>query len=140
MRVLIDTNIILDVLLEREPFLQDAKTLLENVRIGRVVGYVTATTITNIFYIVRRQTKSIEKAKETVYLTLTLMQICRVDRNILEQAFALHINDFEDAVQLACAIAENLEGIVTRNTEDFVAANLPILTAGEVVEVLAQNP
>lgn len=63
MRVLIDTNIVLDFLLEREPFLNDANALLEALRLHKIEGYVTATTLTNIFYIVRKQTKSIERAR-----------------------------------------------------------------------------
>ena len=114
MRVLIDTNIILEVLLEREPFVGEARTLLENIRIGRITGYVTATSLTNIFYIVRRQTQSIERAREAVSMTLTLLEICLVDRQILEQAFASKLSDFEDAVQEACAMRENLDAIVTR--------------------------
>jgi predicted nucleic acid-binding protein len=139
MRVLLDTNIILDVLLEREPFVNDAAALFAAIELQRIEGFVTATTLTDIFYIVRKN-RGVDIAKQAISRILTSMQICRVDRDILEQAFAMNINDFEDAVQLACAIAENLQGIVTRNTEDFAAANLPILTAGEVVELLAQNP
>ncbi|MBE9226501.1 hypothetical protein IQ264_13820 [Phormidium sp. LEGE 05292] len=87
-----------------------------------------------------RKNRGIDIAKQAISRILTSMQICRVDRDILEQAFTLNINDFQDAVQLACAMTENLQGIVTRNTEDFVVANLPILTAGQGLEILAQNP
>lgn len=136
MRVLLDTNIVLDALLEREPFLGDARALMEAIDSGRVVGYVTATTITNIFYIVRRHTRSIERANLGVSETLAAMQICLVDRDILEAAFAFNMRDFEDAVQLSCAIAENLEAIITRNPQDFAGAALPILSARELLESL----
>jgi predicted nucleic acid-binding protein len=136
MRVLVDTNIMLDALLEREPFFGDARALMEAIDSGQIVGYVTATTITNIFYIVRRQTRSIERATLAVSETLAAMQICLVDRDILEAAFAFNMRDFEDAVQLACAIAENLEAIITRNPQDFEGAALPILSARELLESL----
>ena len=136
MRVLVDTNIMLDALLEREPFFGDARALMEAIDSGQVVGYVTATTITNIFYIVGRQTRSIERANLAVSETLTAMQICLVDRDILEAAFAFNMRDFEDAVQLACAIAENLEAIITRNPQDFEGAGLPILSARQLFESL----
>lgn len=58
MRVLLDTNIVLDYLLEREPFLQDTEALFDAIDSGQVVGYVTATTLTDIFYIARRQTRN----------------------------------------------------------------------------------
>jgi predicted nucleic acid-binding protein len=60
MRVLVDTNIVLDALLEREPFVSEARALLEATRSQQIQGYVTATTLTNIFYIVRRQTRNLE--------------------------------------------------------------------------------
>ncbi|HAJ64163.1 MAG TPA: DNA-binding protein [Cyanobacteria bacterium UBA8543] len=137
MRVLVDTNIMLDALLEREPFVRDARPLLEAIDSGQIQGYVAATTITNIFYIVRRQTRSIERARESVSQTLAAMQICSVNSDILEVAFASNLRDFEDAVQLACAIAENLDAIITRNPQDFAGAALPILSASELIESLS---
>lgn len=136
MRVLVDTNIVLDALLERESFVEDARALLEAIRAGQIQGYVRATTLTNIFYIIRRQTRSLERARQAVSMTLILMQICPVDRGILEAAFAFNVRDFEDAVQLGCAIAENLEAIITRNPQDFAGAALPILSARELLESL----
>jgi predicted nucleic acid-binding protein len=62
-RVLIDTNVVLDYLLEREPFLQDAEALFQAIASEQGVGYVTATTLTDIFYIARRQTQSVERAR-----------------------------------------------------------------------------
>lgn len=137
MRVLVDTNIVLDGLLEREPFVRDAKALIEAIEVEQIEGYVTATTLTNIFYIVRRQTRSIELARQAVSETLTLMEVCLVDRAILEAAFASNLRDFEDAVQLACAMASRLEAIITRNAQDFAGATLPILSASELLESLS---
>ncbi len=134
MRVLIDTNIVLDALLERQAFVQDAKSLLTAIQSHQIEGYVTATTLTNIFYIVRKQTKSIERAREAVAMTLALMKICDVNRNILETAFASNLRDFEDAVQLACAYAKNVDAIVTRNADDFADASLPILSVQQLFE------
>jgi putative PIN family toxin of toxin-antitoxin system len=137
MRVLVDTNIILDDFLEREPFVEDATALMEAIESERIVGYVTATTLTNIFYIARRQTRSIELARQAVSETLTLMEVCLVDRAILEAAFASNLRDFEDAVQLACAMASRLDAIITRNAQDFAAATLPILSTSELLESLS---
>ncbi|NEN89932.1 MAG: putative toxin-antitoxin system toxin component, PIN family [Okeania sp. SIO3H1] len=139
MRVLVDTNIILDAFLEREAFVQDAKTLLTAIQSQQIEGYVTATTLTDIFYIVRKQTKSLEKARETVAMTLELMEICDVNRNILETAFATNLRDFEDAVQLACAYAENVDAIITPNPDDFAGASLPILSVQQLFEQSTQQ-
>jgi len=137
MRVLLDTNIMLDFLLVREPFVNDADALFAAIESQRIEGFVTATTLTDIFYIVRRETRSIDRAREAVSRSMALMQICPVNRRILEAAFASNLSDFEDAVQLACAIAQSLDAIVTRDPQGFAGASLPILSAREL---LAQLP
>jgi predicted nucleic acid-binding protein len=136
MRILVDTNIILDQFLEREPFVEDADALIVAIESERIIGYVTATTLTNIFYIARRQTRSIQLARQAVSETLRLMEICPVDSVILQQAFASNLTDFEDAVQLACAMAESLDAIITRNAGDFAGAILPILSVRELLDRL----
>ena len=136
MRVLIDTNVVLDYLLEREPFLQDAETLFQAIGSEQVVGYVTATTLTDIFYIARRQTQSVERARQVVSLTLAVMEICPVDRAVLEVALTSGLRDFEDTVQVACAIAQSLDAIVTRDTQDFSNATVPVLSASQLLEQL----
>ncbi|MEQ8994966.1 MAG: PIN domain-containing protein [Coleofasciculus sp. B1-GNL1-01] len=136
MRVLIDTNVILDYLLEREPFLQDAQALFQAIGSEQVIGYVTATTLTDIFYIARRQTQSVEQANQVVSMTLAVMEICPVDRAVLEVALTSGIRDFEDAVQVACAIAQTLDAIVTRDTQDFYNATVPVLSVSQLLEQL----
>jgi predicted nucleic acid-binding protein len=69
-RVLIDANIVLDFLLQREPFFQDAELLFQAVDVGEVFGYVTATTLTDIFYVSCRHTRSIKQARQAVSETL----------------------------------------------------------------------
>lgn len=131
MRVLVDTNVLLDLLLEREAFVKEATTLMEMIELGQVVGYISATTITNVFYIVRKS-QGEHAAKQSVSRILTGLQICPVDRSILEQAVSLNFKDFEDAVQFACAIFQGLEAIVTRDAQGFTGASLPILSVHEL--------
>lgn len=94
MRVLIDTNIVLDFLLRREPLFQDAELLFQTIDRGAVVGYVTATTLTDIFYIARKHTRSSELARQAVSEILTAMMICSVDRVVLELVFNSSLPDF----------------------------------------------
>ena len=133
MRVLVDTNIVLDDLLEREPFVTDAEALFEAIESQQIEGYVTATTLTDIFYIVRKE-RGVATAKQAVSIILAGMQVCTVDRSILEIAISSNLLDFEDAVQLACAIVENLDAIITRDAQGFTGATLSILSAGEVLQ------
>ncbi|MGF1933001.1 MAG: PIN domain-containing protein [Nostoc sp. ChiQUE02] len=128
MRVLFDTNILLDALLAREPFVADAAFLLETIESGRVEGFMSATTVTDVHYLVGRQTKSAEVAIAAVTQLLALMEICAVDRGVLEQAIALGLTDFEDAVQVACAMKLGLEAIVTRDLDGFTGSPIPVLS------------
>lgn len=138
MRVLVDINIFLDDLLDREQFGTEAKALFEAIQSQQIEGYVSATTVTDIFYIVRKQ-KGLQIAKQAVSDILDGMKVCTVDRSILETAIASNLPDFEDAVQLACAVFENLDAIITRDTQGFAGATLPILSAGELLQLLAEN-
>lgn len=128
MRVLFDTNVLLDALLAREPFVTDAAFLLEAVEAGRVEGFLSATTVTDVHYLVRRQTGNAETAIAAVVQLLALLEICTVDRSVLEQAIALGFDDFEDGVQVACAIAMRLEAIVTRDVNGFTGSPIPALS------------
>ncbi len=139
MRVLIDTNILLDFLLQREPFRQDAEELFQAIDSGQIIGYVTATTLTDIFYIARRHTRSIEQARQAVLETLIVMVVCPVNRAILESALASSIADFEDAVQIACAVSQGLEAILTRDTQDFANSTIPVLSVRQLLEQLEQT-
>lgn len=139
MRVLIDTNIVLDFLLQREPFSQDAELLFQAIDVGEVLGYVTATTLTDIFYISRRHTSSIEQARQAVSETLTAMVICPVDRAVLELAFDSGLDDFEDAIQIFSAVAQGLEAIVTRDAQGFLSSPIPVLPIQELLQQVRQQ-
>lgn len=135
MRLLIDTNILLDFLLQREPFFQNADLLFQAIDSGRVVGYVTATTLTDIFYIARRHTGSLERSRQAISETLISMVICPVNRAVLESAFASGLADFEDAVQIACAVSQGLDAVASRDT-DFSSTLISVFTVEEVLQQL----
>lgn len=132
MNVLIDTNIILDFLLQRDPFFLDTERLFQRIDAGDVVGYATATTLTDIFYIARRQTGSLNLARQAIADILTALVICPVDRVVLETALTIGINDFEDAVQIACALAQNLDAIVTRDSR-LLHPSIPTRTVQDIL-------
>ncbi|MEG4085843.1 MULTISPECIES: PIN domain-containing protein [unclassified Microcoleus] len=136
MRVLIDTNIVLDFLLQREPFFQDAELLFQAIDAGQLIGYVTATTLTDIFYISRKHTRSVEQARQAVLETLTAMVICPIDRAVLESAFNSGLVDFEDAVQIFGAVAQGLDAILTRDNKGFLSSPIPVLSIQELLQQL----
>lgn len=133
MKILIDTNIVLDFLLQREPFFQDAEQLFQAMDEGQAIGYVTATTLTDIFYISRKHTQSREKARQAVSDALIAMAVCPVDRAILEAAFESNLADFEDAVQIFSAVAQGLDAIVTRDARGFLSSPLSALSVQELL-------
>jgi predicted nucleic acid-binding protein len=131
MRVFIDTNVVLDFLQEREPFVEDAAKLFEKIDAGEVEGFIAATTVTNIYYIVRKAA-GVGAAQDAIAQILMDLHICAVDRGILEQAIALNFQDFEDAVQCACAMAHGVDTIVTRDASGFVSAGISVVSPGEL--------
>lgn len=132
MKVLLDTNILLDVLLARAPFVTDASAIWAACDAGDLTGCISASTLTDIFYIARRAT-DIPTARIAIGLCLATFDIVPIDRQTLEQAAALSGDDFEDNVQIACATIAGLDAIVTRNTAHFAGAALPILPPAELV-------
>ena len=130
MRVLIDTNVVLDFLQEREPFAENAARLFERIDAGEIEGFIAATTITNIYYIVRKAAGAIV-AQDAITQILTDLNICVVDRNVLEQAIALNFRDFEDAVQYVCGVVYSVDAIVTRDASGFVGVEIPVMSPEE---------
>ncbi|QZZ22945.1 PIN domain-containing protein [Leptothermofonsia sichuanensis E412] len=131
MRVLIDTNIVLDFLQEREPFVENAARLFEHIDAGEIEGFIAATTITNIYYIVRRAAGR-AVAQDAVTQVLSDLNICTVDLEVLEQALALDFEDFEDAVQYACAVVYSVDEIVTRDATGFTNSEVPVVLPEEI--------
>ncbi|MBW4442943.1 MAG: PIN domain-containing protein [Plectolyngbya sp. WJT66-NPBG17] len=134
MRILVDTNIVLDIFLNRQPFAEEASALLATIAMEQVQGYVCASSLTDIFYIARRQTKSINQGRRAIAMTLRLFHISLVDRAILEAAFNSELSDFEDAVQIACAVTQNLDAIVTRNARDFQTNLISVLSIADLLQ------
>ncbi len=138
MRILLDTNVVLDFLLNREPFIADAEVLFQSIDANQIDGFIAATTLTNIYYIVRKAEGS-KVAQDAIAQILADLQICPVDRQILEHAVTLDFRDFEDAVQYACAIAHNVGAIVTRDLKDFTNSTIPALSPQQLRDQLSSN-
>jgi predicted nucleic acid-binding protein len=136
MKVLFDTNVLLDAVLARVPLVENAAYLLESVELGKIQGFISATTVTDIHYLVKRHTKSAEIAIATISKLLILMEICEVDRGVIQQAVDLRLTDFEDAVQVAAAMGASLDAIVTRDVAGFVGSPIPIMSPDELVKQL----
>lgn len=134
MKILFDTNIILDALLERQPFINQARDLLSLVEQGSIEGLMCATTVTTIFYLA---TKIIGKkaADNVIHSLLQLFDIAPVNRIILENALKNNFSDFEDAVLHEAAIHSGAHAIVTRDIKGFKKASLTIYTPHELLSI-----
>ncbi len=135
MKVLFDTNIILDVLLEREEFLELSSNLVSSAETGVINGYLCATTITTIDYLVSKQYNK-EKAKIAIQNLLKIFKVARVDRIVLEESVHSKFTDFEDAVQYFSGNLIPVDSIVTRNASDFKYAEYPVYSPSELWSIV----
>ena len=127
MRVLIDTDVVLDLVLEREAFVEAAASLFRLHERAEIEGYVSCITPVNVFYVTRKA-KGIEIARQAVESLLASVGLCALNRTVLEDAQRLGFADFEDAVQHASATASNVDAIVSRNISDYKKSTLPVFT------------
>ena len=137
MRVLLDTDVILDYLLEREPFAQTARELLELNAQGIFDGYISGITPINVFYIARKIIER-DKLKQVLNDLLVAVRVCPITHAVLSQALTLPFNDYEDAVQHASATANHLDAIVTRNLDDYKNATLPVFSPTDFLNPLTR--
>lgn len=135
MRVLFDTNIVIDVYLLREPFLENAQLLFDAVDGGVLTGLLGATSVTTVFYLVRKKVGS-AVAQEKIGELLTRFAVAPVGRAVIEDALALGFSDFEDAVLHEAARHARADALVTRNVGDFQRGSLSIYTPDELLRLL----
>ncbi len=123
-RILVDTNILLDYLLVREPFYADAKDILLACSDGRVKGCIAAHSISNMFFILRKD-YTIEERREILFDLCLIFDIEGIDKDKLIAGLQnVDFLDFEDCLQMECARAYGAEFIVTRNIDDYKASEI----------------
>lgn len=137
MKILLDTNIVLDVLMDRLPHSEAATELFSKVEDGSVIGYLCGTTITTVFYLAAK-TVGTPRAQEEIRKLLQLFEVAPVNRHVHESALVLDFNDFEDAVIHEAARHVGADAIVTRNQKDFKKSRLPIHSAEEMAIILRE--
>ncbi|MEE9492535.1 MAG: PIN domain-containing protein [Gammaproteobacteria bacterium] len=135
MKVFFDTNIILDVLLAREPFVELSAILVSLAEEKEIKGYLCATTLTTIDYLIAKEHNR-EKAKTEVSKLLGIFHICSVNKQVLQLSLNSTFKDFEDAVQFYSGVSSNVDSIVTRNTKDYQADELSVYTPDELWSIV----
>ena len=134
-RVVVDTNVVLDVLLERPPFVADAARLLAAVVERRVIGVLAGHAVTTVYYVYRRG-RPRGVARQKVAALLSAFEVAPVGRAELEGALASPFADYDDGVVHAAAVAAQADAIVTGDGLDFGASTLPVCTPAEMLAVL----
>lgn len=119
MKILLDTNIIVDILSQRSPFFEDSFNLLNTIYDQNHIPCVSASAVTDIVYILRKYITDKKKLLDTVKDFLKLVAILPTTQHTVSSAFLLNFDDYEDAVQLQVAIENKISRIITRNQKDF---------------------
>lgn len=136
MEVLVDTNVILDVLDPNRKIdkaaLKASQGIWQAADKGLIIAYISASSATDLFYIIGRSVGA-QIARQSVRACLHVLKVGTVDRAILEAADQLPGSDFEDNVQIACALAEGLDTIVTRD-QKFFRGLVPLLAPEQLLK------
>ena len=134
MKILLDVNVVLDVLADREPFADDATAVLAIVEAKKVRGYVAAHTTTTLFYLLQKQLGA-KRARTALSYLLRIVDVVAVDEDRIRHALAMGWTDFEDAVQAACAEKAEVDYLVTRDKAGFRRAAVRVLSPSEFFAV-----
>ena len=135
MKILMDANVALDVLLERQPFYVSGIKILSLSK-GGIELFLSASTVTDIYYIIRKELKKKETALTLLKNLLASVDVAAVTNNEIHRAIDLNWDDLEDAVQYASGETIAVDYLVTRNTSDFSAADYPVVTPDELLSIL----
>ena len=140
-RILFDTNVVLDVLLDRQPCVEASAAAWAVVETGILEGMLAAHAVTTIHYLVRKERGQV-KARRIVSAILRVFGVAAVDGAVIQEALQLPFSDFEDAVTAAAARLAGCECIVTRDPKRFRGSPVRSLTPDAVLPLLdfGSNP
>lgn len=134
-KALIDTNVILDIALKREPFFEYSSKIFGKIDDLLLEGYITASSITDIYYIASKQ-KDKSQAQNFLINLVQILEVIGVDKDIVIQALESNIPDFEDAIQVFSAKMNSIDVVITRNIADFAASGMKVLTPQEFLKMM----
>jgi predicted nucleic acid-binding protein len=135
LRVLVDSNVVLDVLQRREPFFAASAGVLASAETGQIEGWIAAHSVTTLFYLLAKA-RSPQLARVAISDLLNILSVAAVDQLVIEQALTLPYDDFEDAVQMMAAARSGADYLVSRNVADYKEGPLPVLQPAELLALL----
>lgn len=139
MKILVDTNIIIDALTGREPFKEDAEKIFMLAANKSADMYITASSATDIYYLVRKYLHSTEQSKIIMGKLYTLFYILDVTGADCIDAVSSPIKDYEDAVVSCCACRNHMDYIVTRNIRDYEKSKVQSILPGDFIKIIAED-
>jgi predicted nucleic acid-binding protein len=137
MILLLDTNVVLDVLLTREPFAAGATRIMELAEQRKLNCFITANNITDIFYILRKYIQSPREREEIIRGILAIIDIVNITRKDIYRSFEHNAADFEDALLAQCAVKIKADYIVTRNQKDFKGSVVAVISPVDLLKQLS---
>lgn len=137
MKVMIDTNIILDVLCKRAGLYEASASVMKYCEIGRIYGVVSALTVPNIVYIMRKEL-DVQKTKEIIEKLQLIFTVADLKADDITKALSMNFKDFEDALQSVCASRIKADYIVTRNIRDFANSSVKAIAPDGLLKITRQ--
>ena len=139
MKILVDTNIIIDALTGREPFRESAEQIFMLAANQLQDMYITAGSATDIYYLIKKHLHNTEQSKNTMSKLYQLFRILDVTANDCQDALLSNMNDYEDAVVSCCAKRNQMDYIVTRNIKDYKQSKVKALLPDDFVKFVSQD-
>ncbi|HIP26534.1 MAG TPA: PIN domain-containing protein [Flavobacteriaceae bacterium] len=133
-KILVDTNVVLDLLAKRESFLSEAQELFTLSDKGMLNLYVSSLTFANTYYILSQKLK-MNDVRKILRKFKVLVNVLSMDDKIIDLSLDSDFKDFEDAIQYYTAIENGIDLIITRNLKDFKSAKIPVFTAKNYLKI-----
>lgn len=133
--ILVDLNVIVDVVQQRQPFYKESARVVDAVVREQAFGLLAAHSITTLFYVISR-IRNRETAVTAITTLLDAFTVAAVDDRIIRQAISWGWQDFEDAVQMAAAVNAQADYLITRNPRDFQAGTIPVVQPAALLTLL----
>jgi len=134
MKVVVDTNVLIDVLAKREPHYAASAQVLRLSETREISALITANTVTDIVYILGKYISDKNRLHETVKRLLTVVDVANLLKTDVVRAFELDFADYEDALLARCAKRIKADYIITRNTKDFAGSPVAAVTPEEFLD------
>jgi predicted nucleic acid-binding protein len=135
-KILIDTDVVLDFFLDREPFSSDAAKIFSLCETRKIKGFITPVILSNTYYLLRKFA-SHEKVIAKLKLLVSIVDILQIDKKAIAGALESSFKDFEDAIQnYSAELSGDISTIITRNTKDYKESKLAIYTPPNFIELM----